>query len=315
VRIAAELEDLVSCLYCAPRPIPGLSVPHIPHHPLDLSTKKAQQRASKKSISRSEEVAEEDRGEGSSQGVLHPDVSAKGKTQEPELDTATYQPELSRKQRAKVRPFRNRFTVWSLIMGVLSDQQPQPKSASQEWASLPSIPSSLLPQMKRDYQAMNLANSLDPKRFMKGGKKSTKIPENFAVSLLESESTISGTDAVPGHASRLEPSSTLPSVCNPPPLQRNANTTLALSFKAWWPTARSTAMRNASLTSSPAHGWRMGEGKVGRRGRMGIGRCIGCIVSLTMRFCNSALKLYRHSAHRHLVRRFSALAEGKIWES
>lgn len=29
---------------------------------------------------------------------------------------------------------------------------------------------------------MNLANSLDPKRFMKGGAKSTKIPENFAVS-------------------------------------------------------------------------------------------------------------------------------------
>lgn len=30
---------------------------------------------------------------------------------------------------------------------------------------------------------MNLANSLDPKRFMKGGAKSAKIPENFAVSL------------------------------------------------------------------------------------------------------------------------------------
>jgi hypothetical protein len=36
--------------------------------------------------------------------------------------------------------------------------------------------------MKRDYQALSLANSLDPKRFMKGGSKSGKIPEKFAVS-------------------------------------------------------------------------------------------------------------------------------------
>jgi hypothetical protein len=37
--------------------------------------------------------------------------------------------------------------------------------------------------MKRDYQALSLANSLDPKRFMKGGNRSGKIPETFAVSL------------------------------------------------------------------------------------------------------------------------------------
>lgn len=41
-----------------------------------------------------------------------------------------------------------------------------------------------MPQMKRDYQALALANSLDPKRFMKGGNKSGKVPENFAVSRL-----------------------------------------------------------------------------------------------------------------------------------
>jgi hypothetical protein len=38
--------------------------------------------------------------------------------------------------------------------------------------------------MKRDYQALALANSLDPKRFMKGGNKLTKVPETFAVSWL-----------------------------------------------------------------------------------------------------------------------------------
>jgi hypothetical protein len=36
--------------------------------------------------------------------------------------------------------------------------------------------------MKRDYQALSLANTLDPKRFMKGGMKLNKVPENFAVS-------------------------------------------------------------------------------------------------------------------------------------
>jgi hypothetical protein len=37
--------------------------------------------------------------------------------------------------------------------------------------------------MKRDYQALALANSLDPKRFMKGGNRAGKIPEAFAVSI------------------------------------------------------------------------------------------------------------------------------------
>ena len=60
-------------------------------------------------------------------------------------------------------------------------QLPPRKTASQAWSSLPTIPSALLPQMKRDYQAMALRDSLDPKRFMKGKVKST-VPEHFAVS-------------------------------------------------------------------------------------------------------------------------------------
>jgi hypothetical protein len=36
--------------------------------------------------------------------------------------------------------------------------------------------------MKRDYQALALSNSLDPKRFMKGGNSAGKVPERFQVS-------------------------------------------------------------------------------------------------------------------------------------
>lgn len=45
--------------------------------------------------------------------------------------------------------------------------------------------------MKRDYQALALANSLDPKRFMKGGSSSSsksKVPETFAIGTLHTPS-------------------------------------------------------------------------------------------------------------------------------
>lgn len=86
------------------RPIPGLSVPDIPQHTLDLSSNKLHKRHPKKTSTRSEEhqqLAEDDRGEGSSKAGSS-EVAAKGKNKEPERDTATYQPELSRKQKMKV---------------------------------------------------------------------------------------------------------------------------------------------------------------------------------------------------------------------
>ncbi|KAJ9116970.1 hypothetical protein QFC22_004628 [Naganishia vaughanmartiniae] len=130
------------------RPIPGLSVPVIPRYDLEQSST-AQHRRQK------------DTGEGSSKGNGRATMaSVTAKDIELERDTTAYQPEISRKQKMK---------------------QPKPHSANEAWAALPPIPSSILPQMRRDYQAMNLANSLDPKRFMKGGAKSTKIPENFAI--------------------------------------------------------------------------------------------------------------------------------------
>lgn len=59
---------------------------------------------------------------------------------------------------------------------------PKKQTASDEWAAMPRVAEEVLPQMKRDYQALVLANSLDPKRFMRGGNRAGKIPEKFAVS-------------------------------------------------------------------------------------------------------------------------------------
>ncbi|ORX37166.1 hypothetical protein BD324DRAFT_681085 [Kockovaella imperatae] len=59
--------------------------------------------------------------------------------------------------------------------------QPRKTTVSQQWATLPAPKRDDLPQMKRDYQALALANSLDPKRFMKGGTKLTRVPETFAI--------------------------------------------------------------------------------------------------------------------------------------
>ena len=62
-------------------------------------------------------------------------------------------------------------------------QQPRKATASELWSTLPAPRSELLPQMRKDYQALALANSLDPKRFMKGSTKLSKVPQTFAVSL------------------------------------------------------------------------------------------------------------------------------------
>lgn len=64
-------------------------------------------------------------------------------------------------------------------------QQPRKATASELWTQMPKARSDVLPQMKRDYQALALANSLDPKRFMKGSTKLNKVPETFAVSRIQ----------------------------------------------------------------------------------------------------------------------------------
>ncbi|WWC62873.1 uncharacterized protein I303_105471 [Kwoniella dejecticola CBS 10117] len=78
----------------------------------------------------------------------------------PELDDRPYERELSKREKAA---------------------QPRKATTSELWSSIPTPRSDLLPQMKKDYQALALANSLDPKRFMKGGSRSDKVPESFAI--------------------------------------------------------------------------------------------------------------------------------------
>ena len=157
-------------------------MPSIPVHSLDFSANRGHQRASKKS-------AVDDNAEGSRASGSKLQLGGNSAGRELERDDTVYQPELSRKQKMKVCLHVTHCAL--LLRCSLSfAQQPQTQSANQAWAALPTIPSALLPQMKRDYQAMNLANSLDPKRFMKGGAKSTKIPENFAVSFEYSASRI-----------------------------------------------------------------------------------------------------------------------------
>lgn len=62
-------------------------------------------------------------------------------------------------------------------------QQPKKASVSEQWATIPAPRADDLPKMKRDYQALALANSLDPKRFMKGQGKLGRVPERFNVSI------------------------------------------------------------------------------------------------------------------------------------
>ncbi|KAK4683740.1 hypothetical protein P7C73_g6488, partial [Tremellales sp. Uapishka_1] len=81
----------------------------------------------------------------------------------PELDRGTYEKALSKREKAA---------------------QPKKATPSELWSTIPAPRTDMLPQMKRDYQALALANSLDPKRFMKGGNKAGKIPERFAIGTL-----------------------------------------------------------------------------------------------------------------------------------
>jgi hypothetical protein len=125
------------------------------------------------------------------------DIKGKGKAREEgkddstmskgmEIDDGVYVPQLTKGQKKKVRVVlgssENTVTI-ELNRVNDSFQLPRTQSANSAWSSLPTIPSALLPQMKRDYQALSLGNSLDPKRFMKGGEKGRgKVPEKFAVS-------------------------------------------------------------------------------------------------------------------------------------
>ncbi|TXT15965.1 hypothetical protein VHUM_00468 [Vanrija humicola] len=94
-------------------------------------------------------------------GTAHAGEAGPSKPREgaPELDRRAYERALSKREKLA----------------------PKKATASELWATLPSARPDELPQMKRDYQALALANSLDPKRFMKGGNRAGKVPEKFAI--------------------------------------------------------------------------------------------------------------------------------------
>ena len=153
------------------RPIPGLELPKtdIPLHNLSLGPhdRLGKKRLERERLRRAEQEGVE------AEGVASKGKDSKGKgkgkmTVEEavkrgvEVDDAEYEKQLSRKEKLALPPR---------------------KTASQAWSAMPTIPSALLPQMKRDYQAMHLRDSLDPKRFMKGKTKST-VPEQFAIGTL-----------------------------------------------------------------------------------------------------------------------------------
>ncbi|WWC88394.1 uncharacterized protein L201_003305 [Kwoniella dendrophila CBS 6074] len=131
-------------------PIPDLSIPKLPKAHLAFTEDgKAQAHTSIPEVAQA----------GSSKSK-RPIIGKKKQIPIPELDDRPYEKPLSKREKAA---------------------QPRKATTSELWASIPTPRSDLLPQMKRDYQALSLANSLDPKRFMKGGSKSDKIPENFAI--------------------------------------------------------------------------------------------------------------------------------------
>ncbi|KIR53008.1 nucleolar protein [Cryptococcus gattii Ru294] len=129
-------------------PIPDLTVPKLPKTYLSFSKEgRAQTSTPVPSASA-----------GSSR--LPSRSSSFEKTPAPELDDRPYERPLSKREKAL---------------------QPRKATTSELWASIPTPRADILPQMRKDYRALALANSLDPKRFMKGGSKSEKVPESFAI--------------------------------------------------------------------------------------------------------------------------------------
>ncbi|WVW84987.1 hypothetical protein I302_107023 [Kwoniella bestiolae CBS 10118] len=130
-------------------PIPDLSIPTLPKAHLSFT-----QDGRAQAFTKLPELAQAGPSKRSTIEGKKREVAA------PELDDRPYERELSKREKAA---------------------QPRKATTSELWASIPTARSDLLPQMKRDYQALSLANSLDPKRFMKGGSKSDKVPESFAI--------------------------------------------------------------------------------------------------------------------------------------
>lgn len=140
-------------------PIPRMSIPAVSNPSLTFG-RPAQAGPSHPMLNgNNSDSRKKDKGKGKANGnVTHGALPAV--PEGVEMDTRPYERTMSKREKAA---------------------QPKKATTSELWSTIPSTRADLLPQMKRDYQALALANSLDPKRFMKGGGKSTKVPENFAI--------------------------------------------------------------------------------------------------------------------------------------
>jgi hypothetical protein len=125
--------------------------------------------------------------------------------------------------------------------------------------------------MKRDYQALALANSLDPKRFMKGGNKAGRVPELFAVSRPK-------TYRVALISDRSVRWSRHPVTCRIQLCQPRRNIGLA----RWWTVSSEmqtlAAMPSESMANYKAHAWITAKARGGRRGPSGRGRVSVAVV-------------------------------------
>ena len=160
---------------------------------------------------------------------------------------------------------------------MVSSQQPRKATVSEQWATLPAPRQDDLPRMKRDYQALALSNSLDPKRFMKGATKLAKVPDLFAVS-----NSLQMTRSYHRHQSRPQSdprggirtqliwrsrsamSSSSLDICKIPPLPEIHVTSLARLSKAWYGTKGQVRMPSGSMVICRRAVWIMGEDEGGR---------------------------------------------------
>lgn len=131
--------------------------------------------------------------------------------------------------------------------------------------------------MRKDYRALALANSLDPKRFMKGGSKSEKVPESFAVGYVSMKNQEFG--LIPA---RSAPWSRLLVKYETLLLQKTTNTVPDKSSKTSSGIRIWKVMQRGSMAICSGPEWRTDEGRDGRRGPNGNNECMGAVYVLVV---------------------------------
>ncbi|CED83902.1 Uncharacterized conserved protein [Phaffia rhodozyma] len=81
-------------------------------------------------------------------------------------------------------------TVVERALSKKEAQEARKANAPLAWGELPMIPEDKRKEMVREYHALKLRNSLDPKRFYKGQGSIKHVPEVFAIGTLHSQSKV-----------------------------------------------------------------------------------------------------------------------------